>query len=127
MAKGANVLQAGQNNLAQIGSQNIDLSLLKEREDIEGSITEDWINRNIKVDRYINFGSKEYFELAQDYNIRQILQSGSEVVFLHDGEVIAVRDSEGETVLRESNHDNTTPSLIQLLASFIKRILGLQP
>jgi Ca-activated chloride channel family protein len=127
MAKGANVLQAGQNNLAQIGSQNIDLSLLKEQEDIESPITEDWIDRNIKIDRYVNFGSKEYFKLAKDYNIRQILQSGSEVVFLHDGEVIAVIDSDGEKVMTEYNHDNTSPSLIQLITSFIMRILGLQP
>jgi Ca-activated chloride channel family protein len=93
LAGGANVVNSGQKSFAQLTSQNVDLSLLQEvdGDDLNAPLTDEWIDRNIEVDRIIEFGSDAYFELAQDPSIRPMLQSGANVVFAHDGEVIAVR------------------------------------
>jgi Ca-activated chloride channel family protein len=95
LAGGANVVNSGQKSFAQLTSQNVDLSLLQEvdGDDLNAPLTDEWIDRNIEVDRIIEFGSDAYFELAQDPAIRPMLQSGANVVFAHDGEVIAVRVS----------------------------------
>ena len=93
LAGGANVVNSGQKSFAQLTSQNVDLSLLQEvdGDDLNAPLTDEWIDRNIEVDRIIEFGSDAYLELAQDPAIRPMLQSGANVVFAHDGEVIAVR------------------------------------
>ena len=95
LAGGANVVNSGQKSFAQLTSQNVDLSLLQEvaGDVLNAPLTDEWIDRNIEVDRIIEFGSDAYFELAQDAAIRPLLQSGANLVFAHDGEVIAVRDS----------------------------------
>ena len=95
LAGGANVVNSGQKSFAQLTSQNVDLSLLQEVEGnaLNSPLTDEWIDRNIEVDRIIEFGSDAYFELAQDPAVRPLLQSGTNLVFAHDGEVIAVRDS----------------------------------
>jgi Ca-activated chloride channel family protein len=95
LAGGANVVNSGQKSFAQLTSQNVDLSLLQEVDGdaLNAPLTDEWIDQNIEVDRIIEFGSDAYFELAQDPAIRPMLQSGVNLVFAHDGEVIAVRAS----------------------------------
>lgn len=94
LAAGANIANYGQHSLAQASNLNVDLSLLKEQEDVNGPITTEWVESNIGIDRTIVFGSKEYFALAADPTIRVFLQSGLNVVFGQGGEVILVQDAE---------------------------------
>ncbi len=93
LASGANVLNKGQRSLAQVGSQNVDLSLLQGQKAPSGPITVEWIERNVGIDRNVEFGSKEYFALADDPEARPFLQSGPNVVFNYQGQVVSVQDS----------------------------------
>jgi Ca-activated chloride channel family protein len=95
LASGANVVNYGGHNLAQVASQNVDLSLLQGRRNLSGPITAEWIKQNIEVDRYVAFGSDAYFALAKDTAVRPLLQSGANVIFAYQGQVIAVEDSAG--------------------------------
>ncbi len=92
LANGANVVNWGRHSLAQVGTQNVDLELLQGRT-IDGPVTAEWIAANISVDRTVEFGSEEYFTLARDPAARSLLQSGSNVVFSYQGQIIAVTDS----------------------------------
>jgi Ca-activated chloride channel family protein len=94
LAGGANVVHNGQHAVAQVASQNIDLSLLVAQKEDDAPITPDWIDQNVKVDRYVEFGSKAYFALAGDPALRPLLQSGPNVIFAHQGQVYAVQDVE---------------------------------
>ncbi len=96
LASGANVKNEGQHSLAQVGSQNVDLSLLQGRELPDGPISMAWIARHVGIDQVVDFGSKEYFTLAEDPAIRSFLQSGPNVVFTHQGQIISVQDVEHE-------------------------------
>jgi Ca-activated chloride channel family protein len=127
LASGANVVNYGQHNLAQVADQNVDLSLLQEQKNLAGPITTEWIEQNIKVDRYVAFGSGEYFALAEDPATRPLLQSGSNVIFAYQGEVIAVQDSEGPTDDQAPSHpaiDQTSAekhSLMRDLTSWLSQ------
>jgi hypothetical protein len=77
-----------------VASQTIDLSLLGAQKTDDGPITPEWIDRNVKIDRYVDFGSEEYFALAGDPALRPLLQSGPNVIFAHQGQVYAVQDPE---------------------------------
>jgi Ca-activated chloride channel family protein len=92
LATGANVVHQGQRSLAQIASQSIDLTLLQGYDPADGPITDGWIAANVQVDRQVTFASEEYFALAADPAVRPLLQSGSNVIFEHEGEIIAVED-----------------------------------
>jgi Ca-activated chloride channel family protein len=94
LASGANIIQRGDNSLAQMAGQNIDLALLQEQENINGPITPEWIAQNIQVDRYVVFGSEGYFALVEDPGMRAFLQSGPNVIFEYGGEVISVQTAE---------------------------------
>lgn len=93
LAVGANVGNYGDRSLAQVGTQQVDLTLLRDREDLDGPIDDGWLGLNVKVDRTIEFGSEEYFALAEDPEARPFLQGGSNVVFGYEGQVVAIRDS----------------------------------
>jgi Ca-activated chloride channel family protein len=92
LAVGANVVQQGEHSLAQIATQSVDLSLLEGYDPDDGPITGEWLAENVEVDRKVAFASREYFALAADPDARPFLQGGSNVVFEHEGEVIAVED-----------------------------------
>ncbi len=94
LASGANIVHQGQRSLAQVGSQNVDLALLQGQKPPSGPITVEWISRNVGVDRTVDFGSEEYFALAEDPAARTFLQSGPNVVFTYQGQVISVQDPE---------------------------------
>jgi Ca-activated chloride channel family protein len=94
LATGANVTNYGKGSLAQVGVQQVDLTLLRGRYDLEGPISGEWLDRNVKVDRVVEFGSDEYWRLAEDPEARVYMQGGPNVVFGYEGEVIAVRESE---------------------------------
>jgi hypothetical protein len=96
LAVGANVVNYGQRSLAQVGMQQVDLSLLSGK-DLEGPIDGLWIERNVQVDRTVEFGSEEYFRLAADPEVRPFLQGGANVVFAYEGEVIAIRDGDSRS------------------------------
>jgi Ca-activated chloride channel family protein len=97
VASGANVSNVGQRNLAQVGAQQIDLSLLRGQKAIDEPISGEWIARHVKVDRTVEFGSEEYFALAADPEARPFLQSGRNVLFAYKGQVIAVQDPDPQT------------------------------
>ncbi|MCU0519293.1 MAG: VIT and VWA domain-containing protein [Anaerolineae bacterium] len=94
LAGGANVTQSGYHNLAQVNTQHIDLTLLQGREHPDGPVTEAWIERNVAVDRQVDFGSEAYFALGTDPEARAFLQAGNNVLFRYRGEVIQVIDPE---------------------------------
>ncbi len=100
LASGANVVNNGQRSLAQLGSQNVDLSLLQGQANLDAPITEEWVARNVGIDRTVTFGSEEYFTLAKDPAVRSFLQSGLNVIFAYQGQVISVQ---------ESKHQNEGP------------------
>ena len=93
LATGANIINNNQRSMAQVSNQNIDLSLLQQQT-IDGPVSPQWIEDNIKIDREVTFGSEAYFHLADDPETRPYLQSGSNVVFSYNGEVVAVVDPE---------------------------------
>ena len=97
LASGANVLNYGGHNLAQVANQTVDLSLLQGHKNLSGPISAEWIEHNIEVDQVVAFGSDAYFDLAQDPAVRPLLQSGANVIFAYQGQVIAVQDSSGPT------------------------------
>ena len=92
LATGANVVHQGDRSLAQVGRQNVDLSLMQGQKPPSGPITIEWIDRNVGIDRTVDFGSVEYFALAEDPAARSFLQSGANVVFTYQGQVISVQD-----------------------------------
>ncbi len=94
LARGANVLNNSQQSLVQLASQNVDLALLQDQPNLDGPITDEWVARNIQVDRTVVFGSKAYFALADDSTARPFLQSGVNVIFAYQGKVIAVQAAE---------------------------------
>lgn len=90
LSTGANVANYGRQSLAQVGAQQVDLSLLQGQKDLDGPIGDEWIEHNVKVDRTVEFGSEAYFALAADPEVRPFLQGGPNVVFAYQGEIIAV-------------------------------------
>lgn len=109
LATGANIVNYAQNSLAQVPGAdrndpdqmlNVDLSLLQGQKNLADTITVEWIERNVGVDRVVEFGSEEYFALAQDPTIRPFLQSGLNVVFAQHGKVVLVQDAESLDVGR---------------------------
>jgi hypothetical protein len=92
LATGANVSNIGRQSLVEIGGQQVDLALMRGQVGFDGPVTGEWLDRNVEIDRTVEFGSKEYFFLASDPEARLSLQSGTNVVFAYNGEVIAVRD-----------------------------------
>ncbi len=113
-ATGANVFNRGQSSLAQLAQQSIDLGLLKGKADARTPIDDAWIAQNIKADRQITFGSEEYFALAQDPEARQFLQSGANVTFKHDGQVIAVQDTGAAVIQPATSIQQTTATVFDV-------------
>lgn len=93
LAAGANVWNYGRHSLAQVGGQQVDLALLLGRE-VEGRLSVEWVADHVAVDRTVAFGSDEYWALAADPAARPFLQSGTNVVFSLEGQVIAVHGPE---------------------------------
>jgi len=104
LATGANVVNSGQRSLAQVGSQNLDLSLLQGQKPPKGPISMEWIELNVTVDRIVDFGSDEYFALAADPDARAYLQSGTNVIFAYRGKVVSVQDP-----AHQGNQPGSTP------------------
>jgi Ca-activated chloride channel family protein len=139
LASGANVVHNGQRAVAQVASQNIDLSLLAAQKEGDAPITPGWIDRNVKIDRYVDFGSESYFALAGDPALRPLLQSGTNVIFAHQGQVYAVQDPEGPDQSHTPDHPplgqatpegntllNGRPMILRLF-SWISQTLRQQP
>ena len=122
-ATGANVLNHGRFSLAQFSNQSIDLGLLKGKADANTPIDDAWIAQNIKADRQIAFGSGEYFALAKDPEARQFLQSGVNVIFAHNGEVIAVQDSVAADGQSNAHHAFSLPDFLNWLSQMIHAIV----
>jgi Ca-activated chloride channel family protein len=94
LAQGANVANYGAKNLLQVGQYAVDLELLDDQEmlDLADPSADEWVAANLKADQVVVFGSDEYFALAQDKELQQVLQGGPDMVFRHRGQVIAVRN-----------------------------------
>ncbi len=90
LAAGANVVNVGDQSAAQVGRYAFDLNLVADLGlDSLPVADEGWLEEN--VDRTVRFASEEYFELAKDATVNQLLQAGPNVVFEHEGKVIAVQ------------------------------------
>lgn len=94
LAVGANVVNSGQRSLAQVGVQNVDLWLLKGQKELDSPLNTGWIEGNVQIDQTVAFGTEEYFALAKDPEARRFLQSGTSVLFFHQGKVISVQDEQ---------------------------------
>jgi len=127
LATGANIVNNNQRSLAQASNQTIDLTLLREQQVADGPITPGWIEENITIDRQVIFGSEAYFTLAADPEARPYLQSGSNVVFTYQGEVIAVRDPdnppEAQTQILYQQPQLSDDSLMSSVFNFVQRLL----
>lgn len=109
LATGANVINREQRSMAQVAQQYVDLSLVQAQGNVDEPITQAWIAANIKVDREIEFGSAEYFALADDPTARAFLQSGTNVLFNYKGEVVAVRDPQSSAATTPQAGDLQSP------------------
>ena len=90
LAAGANVVNVGDKSAAQVGRYAFDLSLVANLGlDSLAAADEGWLEEN--ADRIVRFASAEYFELAKDTAVNQLLQAGPNVVFEHEGKIIAVQ------------------------------------
>jgi len=90
LAAGANVVNVGDQSAAQVGRYAFDLNLVVRLGlDSLPVADEGWLEEN--ADRIVRFASAEYFELAKDAAVNQLLQAGPNVVFEHEGKVIAVQ------------------------------------
>ncbi|MFP4343747.1 MAG: VWA domain-containing protein [Anaerolineales bacterium] len=123
LATGANVVHQGRRSLAQIASQSIDLTLLQAYDPAEGPITDAWIAANVQVDRQVTFASEEYFALAADPAVRPLLQSGSNVIFEHEGEVIAVEDPDAPVAEQPNPDSRRAPSQQTSRSSLLETLL----
>jgi hypothetical protein len=112
LAQGANLANYGQHSLAEFGNQQVDLSLLLGRQDLGEPITAAWLENNLRPGRIVEFGSKEYFALASDPEMRPYLQSGREVIFSYEGEVIAIQDQGSEIPVSDSQLPRETGGLL---------------
>jgi Ca-activated chloride channel family protein len=123
LATGANIINASQRSLAQVSNQNIDLSLLQTQQTDE-PLTLRWLEDNIKIDRHVTFGSAAYFALSDDPEARPYLQSGSNVVFAYNGEVIAVADPENPPQEQQADAlpQNEQPGVISGVYNFIQQL-----
>jgi Ca-activated chloride channel family protein len=94
LARGANVANYGAKNLLQVGQYAVDLELLDDQEmiDLADQSADEWVAANLKADRVVEFGSTEYFALAKDKELQQVLQGGPNMVFHYQGYIIAVRN-----------------------------------
>jgi hypothetical protein len=132
MAVGSNVVNIGQSSMAQVTDQNVDLSLLQGKE-TTSAITLAWLDETIGIDLFVTFGTEEYFKLASDpraraflqSRARAFLQSGPNVVFEHNGLVIAVQ-AEGVKVPYGPAFDS--PDFISMLVkeffSLLRRLFS---
>jgi len=132
LAAGANVVNVGDKNAAQVGRYAFDLSLVADLGlDSLAAADEEWLEDN--VDRTVRFASAEYFELAKDAAVNQLLQAGPNVVFEHEGKVIAVQaDPPTRQALSPEGADHQEPEKPGYLDSFLLdlmqwlgRLLGL--
>lgn len=110
LATGANVFNREQRSMAQVSRQYVDLSLVQAQGNVDEPITQAWIAANIKVDREIEFGSEAYFALADDPAARAFLQSGTIVLFNHNGEVVSVYDPEAPVEAEPETQAVTQPA-----------------
>jgi Ca-activated chloride channel family protein len=90
LAVGANVMNIGEKNMAQVGQYAFDLELVDTYNPSDLTMADNvWILEN--ADRIIPFGSDTYFELAKDPAANKQLQAGSNVIFEYNGELIAIQ------------------------------------
>lgn len=96
LARGANVANYGAKNLIQVGQYAVDLELLGDQEmiDLADQSADEWVAANLKADRIVEFGSIEYFALAKDKELQQVLQGGPNMVFHYQSQIIAVHSDD---------------------------------
>ncbi len=132
LAAGANVVNVGDKSAAQVGRYAFDLSLVADLGlDSLAAADEGWLEEN--ADRIVRFASEEYFELAKDAAVNQLLQAGPNVVFEHEGKVIAVQADVPPTqqaparegVEREQPGAGGLDSVLLDLMQWLGRFLGL--
>jgi len=136
LATGANVVNREQRSMAQVSRQYVDLSLVQAQGNVDEPITEAWIAANIKIDREIEFGSEAYFTLADDPAARVFLQSGTSVLFNHNGEVVSVYDPEAPAEVEAEPQPVNQPvpqtgssrsdafAWLRDLVAFLRRVVG---
>jgi Ca-activated chloride channel family protein len=125
LARGANVANYGAKNLLQVGQYAVDLELLDGQEmvDLADQSADEWVAANLKADRVVEFGSAEYFALAEDEELQQVLQGGPNIVFHYQGQVIAVRNDAPQPQTKAPMQQRS-PSLGSRVLSGIWRVLS---
>ncbi len=128
LASGANIVNNNQRSLAQVIGQSVDLTLLRGQQNLNGPLTQSWLEQNIKIDRQVTFGSEAYFTLADDPAARPYLQSGSNVIFTYQDEVIAVQDPEqppeAQTDHQQLNRQTRDAGVISGMLNFVRQLFG---
>jgi hypothetical protein len=89
-ASGSNVINIGEKNVAQLGYYALDMELFVGRGLDITLLDGHWFDGN--VERVVQFGSDEYFELAKNSTANQIMQAGPNVIFEFEGKIIAVQE-----------------------------------
>ncbi len=92
VSQGANITAQGGKTFVDLHGTQVDMDLLRGVTTIalDNQTADEWITTNVNVTRKLRFGSDEYFELAEDEELAEIMAAGSEAVFSHNGEIIQV-------------------------------------
>jgi Ca-activated chloride channel family protein len=124
LARGANVANYGAKNFVQVSQYAVDLELLDDQEmiDLADQSADEWVAANLKADWVVEFGSAEYFVLAEDKELQQVLQGGPNMVFHYKGQVIAVRNDAPQPQTKAPVQQRS-PSLGSQVLSGIWRVL----
>jgi Ca-activated chloride channel family protein len=124
LARGANVANHGAKNFVQVSQYAVDLELLDDQEmiDLADQPADEWVAANLKADQVVEFGSAEYFALAEDKELQQVLQAGPNVVFHYQGQIISVRN-DAPQLQSKAPVQQRSPSLGSQVLSGIWRVL----
>ncbi len=87
-----NARLVGDRTFVNLDNIHVESTLLPDTQviELEGQALEEWLNDRIDVDRFVRFASVDYFTLAEDPKVRDILAMGTEVIFTDQNEVIGV-------------------------------------
>jgi Ca-activated chloride channel family protein len=92
VSQGANITAQGGKIFADLGGVHVDMNLLSNINTIslDNQTAQEWVASNLRVTKILVQGSPEYFEFAMENNMGEVLATGENIVFYHEGEVIQV-------------------------------------
>jgi len=92
MGLAGNARMVGDRTFLDLNGVYIESSLLPDEQviQLDNISLEEWINENIPIDRFVKFGSSDYFSMASGSELRDILSVGTEIVFRNGEETVGV-------------------------------------